>query len=225
MIHKSLGPIPVPTIKRLPSYLRVVKQYKTEGIQWVSATMIAEELGLTPIQVRKDISCTGIEGRPKVGFQIDDLIDAITYNLGWDNTTDAIIVGAGHLGQALAGYEGFDSYGLRIIGVFDHNGQKIGSRIGKVEIHHVDTMEAFVLKNRIRLGVIAVPAKAAQDIADRMAACGILGIWNFAPRDLKVPEGVILQRTDLGTSFAVISAKLRREISAGEFYSSPILDN
>ncbi|AEC01451.1 redox-sensing transcriptional repressor Rex [Parasphaerochaeta coccoides] len=224
MIHKTLGPIPVPTIKRLPSYLRVVKQYKSEGVKWVSATMIAEELRLTPIQVRKDISCTGIEGRPKVGFQIDDLIDAIIYNLGWDNTTDAIIVGAGHLGQALAGYEGFDSYGLRIIGAFDHNKKKVGGHIGKVEIYHVDTMESFVLNNRIRLGVIAVPAKAAQDIATRMADCGILGIWNFAPRDLKVPDGVILQRTDLATSFAVISAKLRREISVGEYYA-PIIDD
>ncbi len=224
MVNKSLGPIPVPTIKRLPSYLRIVKQYKKDGIQWVSATMIADELGLTPIQVRKDISCTGIEGRPKVGFQIDDLIEAIVYNLGWDNTTDAIIVGAGHLGTALAGYEGFDSYGLHIIGIFDHNETKVGGKIGRIEIQHDQTMEDFVLRNRIRLGVIAVPASAAQEIADRMAACGILGIWNFAPCDLKVPEGVVLQRTDLAASFAVISAKLRREIGMEDIYSSMLTD-
>ena len=106
--------IPIPTIKRLPSYLRLLKAYREEGMEMISATLLADELGLKPIQVRKDISCTGIEGKPKVGFSVNGLIDAIIEALGWDNATDAILVGVGHLGSALARYEGFENYGLKI---------------------------------------------------------------------------------------------------------------
>src|SRR5690554_3122181 len=97
--------ISIPTIKRFPSYLRLLRQYKEEGLQWVSATKLAGELGLTPIQVRKDMAGTGVEGRPKVGFEIDALIAAIVQNLGWDTATDAVLIGAGHLGVALSRYE------------------------------------------------------------------------------------------------------------------------
>ncbi len=122
--------IPIPTIKRFPSYLRLLNVFKEEGREMASATMLAEELNLKPIQVRKDISFTGIEGKPKVGFEVDKLINAIISVLGWDNATDAIIIGAGHLGSALARYEGFGSYGLRIVAAFDTAEEKWGTNVG-----------------------------------------------------------------------------------------------
>jgi redox-sensing transcriptional repressor len=202
--------ISIPTIKRFPSYLRLLRQYKEEGMQWVSATRLAGELGLTPIQVRKDMAGTGVEGKPKVGFEIDSLISAIVKNLGWDNTTDAVLIGAGHLGVALSRYEGFASYGLHIVAVFDKDSTKFGRPIGKTIVYPMDELHAYVKDHAINIAVITVPAESAQEVADTLVDAGIKAIWNFAPKDLRLPSHVVLQRTDLATSFAVLSAKCRR---------------
>lgn len=202
--------ISIPTIKRFPSYLRLLRQYREEGELWVSATRLAEELGLTAIQVRKDMAGTGVEGRPKVGFEIDALIAAIVENLGWDNATDAILIGAGHLGVALARYEGFASYGLQIVAAFDKDPAKSGRPIGNTTVYPMEQMKSFVTDNAINIAVITVPAEAAQEVADELVDAGIKAIWNFAPKDLRLPGHIVLQRTDLATSFAVLSAKCRR---------------
>jgi redox-sensing transcriptional repressor len=205
--------IPIPTIKRFPSYLRLLKGYRDEGMEMVSATMLADELGLKPIQVRKDISCTGIEGKPKVGFTVVKLIDAIVHTLGWDNATDAVLIGAGHLGSALARYEGFESYGLKIVAAFDIDQQKWGAKLGDVPVYPLSHLQQYLEENHVNIGVIAVPAVQAQEVAEKLVACGILAIWNFAPKDLKLPPRVVVQRTDLATSFAVLSAKVKRKMA------------
>jgi redox-sensing transcriptional repressor len=214
--------ISIPTIKRFPSYLRLLRQYKGEGEIWVSATRLAEELGLTAIQVRKDMAGTGVEGRPKVGFEIDSLIKAIERNLGWDNSTDAILIGAGHLGVALSRYEGFASYGLQIVAVFDKDPNKHGKIIGSTTVYPMEQLKEFVAKKAINIAVITVPAESAQDVADQLVEAKIKAIWNFAPKDLRLPPHIVLQRTDLATSFAVLSAKCRRRLdnSSIEFSES-----
>lgn len=214
MDESKISPIPIPTIKRLPSYLRILEQNKATGVEYISATTLAEELGLKPIQVRKDVSCTGIEGRPKVGFNIDELITCITHVLGWDNTTDALIVGAGNLGKAIALYGGFESYGLRIVAIFDKDVHKIGQKCGTLTILPIDSIYQYIKTHRISIAVITVPANQAQSVADLLVKCGIRGIWNFAPKDLKLSEDVVMQRTDLATSFAVLSVKMRKKINA-----------
>jgi len=171
--------------------------------------MMAEELELKPIQVRKDISSTGIEGKPKVGFPINELIYAINHAIGWDNLNEGVIIGAGNLGKALSTYEGLSAYGLRISALFDVDSAKIGQKIGSFTIKSMTELEEYIHENRIAIAIITVPAKAAQGVADTLADFGIKGIWNFAPKDLKVPSSVVLQRIDIGTSFAVLSAKLR----------------
>ena len=203
--------IPIPTVKRFPSYLRILKLNQRAGMGHISATVLAEELGLKPIQVRKDISCTGIEGKPKVGFEIDELIDSITHVLGWDNTADALIVGTGNLGTAIAEYEGFDAYGLRIVAAFDKDPAKVGTKIGALTVLPMDQINQYIKTHRVSIAVITVPAHAAQAVADLLVKCGIRGIWNFAPKDLKLPDDVVMQRTDLATSFAVLSVKLRKK--------------
>jgi len=207
--------ISIPTIKRFPSYLRLLRQYKEEGQQWVSATKLAEELGLTPIQVRKDMAGTGVEGRPKVGFEIDALISTIVCNLGWDNTTDAILIGAGHLGAALSRYEGFASYGLHIVAVFDSDPAKFGKAIGKTIVYPMNELRRYIQDHAINIAVIAVPADSAQEVAEILVDFGIKAIWNFAPKDLRLPPSVVIERTDLATSFAVLSAKCRRVLDGG----------
>lgn len=201
--------IPIPTIKRLPSYLRLLKAYREEGMEMISATLLADELGLKPIQVRKDISCTGIEGKPKVGFSVNGLIDAIIEALGWDNATDAILVGVGHLGSALARYEGFENYGLKIAAAFDSDEKKWGTKVGRVPVLNPAQMGSYIEENHVNIAVIAVPAEHAQAVADQVVGYGIRAIWNFAPKDLKLDEDVVVQRTDLATSFAVLSAQVK----------------
>ena len=208
--------IPIPTIKRFPSYLRILNQAKDAGKKYISATNLAEELGLNPIQVRKDISSTGIEGKPKIGFDIDELIHYITHVLGWDNTTDALIVGAGNLGSAIARYDGFASYGLKIVAIFDKSTEKIGTSVGSFTVKSMESLNRFIMENRISIAVITVPAIQAQAVCDLLVKCGIRGIWNFAPKDLKVPESVVVQRTDLATSFAVLSVKLSKKLAESD---------
>ena len=203
--------IPLPSIRRFPSYLRILMQSREMGIKNISATQLASELGLTSIQVRKDLASSGIEGKPKIGFSVEELIVAITHSLGWDNSTEALIVRAGNLGSAIAAYNGFSAYGLKIVAVFDKDPRKIGTRIGGLEVLPVDTINQYIKSNRVTIAVIAVPANQAQATADMLVKCGIRGIWNFAPKNLKVPEDVVMQRTDLAASFAVLSVMLRRK--------------
>lgn len=205
------GRIPLPSIRRFPSYLRILMQKKDAGERDISATLLAHELGLTAIQVRKDLASTGVEGRPKVGFSIEELIVAITHSLGWDNAAEALIIGAGNLGSALAAYNGFSAYGLSIAAIFDKDPGKIGKRIGHLTVLPVDTVNQYIKSHRVTIAVLAVPANQAQAAADMLVKCGIRGIWNFAPVNLRVPEDVVMQRTDLAASFAVLSVMLQRK--------------
>ena len=206
--------VPIPFVKRFPSYLRILRQRQAEGMEYISATVLADELNLKPIQVRKDISCTGIEGKPKVGFVVDELIDSITHALGWDNSAEALIVGVGNLGKAISMYEGFAAYGLRIVGAFDNDEEKIGTMVGDLVVQGMDKLKVFIETNKISIAVITVPASKAQEVADLLISYGIKGIWNFAPKDLKIPSGVVMQRTDLATSFAVLSVKMRKKFDS-----------
>ena len=205
------GRIPLPSIRRFPSYLRILMQKKDAGDRDISATLLAHELGLTAIQVRKDLASTGVEGRPKVGFSIEELVVAITHSLGWDNAAEALIIGAGNLGSALAAYNGFSAYGLSIAAIFDKDPGKIGKRIGHLTVLPVDTVNQYIKSHRVTIAVLAVPANQAQAAADMLVKCGIRGIWNFAPVNLRVPEDVVMQRTDLAASFAVLSVMLQRK--------------
>ena len=171
--------IPIPTVKRYPSYLRILGQARENGERYISATTLADELGLKSIQVRKDISATGIEGRPKVGFDIEELIRTIRHVLGWDNATDALIVGAGNLGSALAAYDGFAAYGLRIVAIFDKDEGKVGRRIGSLEVQPMETINGYIKSHAVTIAVIAVPASQAQATADMLSSP--MMSWHSAP--------------------------------------------
>ncbi len=213
--------VPIPTVKRFPSYLRILKQCQSEGMEFISATVLAEELGLKPIQVRKDISYTGIEGKPKVGFIVDELIDYINHSLGWDNSAKALIVGVGNLGKAISMYEGFAAYGLSIVAAFDKDPNKVGMKIGSLIVQSMEDLKSYIEETGISIAVITVPASSAQEVADYLVECGIKGIWNFAPKDLKIPSDVVMQRTDLATSFAVLSVKMRTMFEEGSLIDYP----
>jgi redox-sensing transcriptional repressor len=203
--------VPIPTIRRLPSYLRVLQEAAKESKEYISGTVIANALQLEPIQVRKDLAMTGITGRPGVGFVVKDLILAIESFLGWHNTHDAIIIGAGSLGDALAGYEGFGEYGLNIVAAFDNNPLKIGKQLHGKTIFHIDQMIDLVGRMHILIAILTVPGHVAQDAANLAVMAGIKGLWNFTPTKLEVPGHIIVEKVDLAASLAVLSKKLERD--------------
>ncbi|MCF7934148.1 MAG: redox-sensing transcriptional repressor Rex [Spirochaetia bacterium] len=212
MNKEALFSIPLPTIRRFPAYLRLLKDFENAGESWVSATRLAEDLRLKPIQVRKDMSCTGVEGKPKVGFEVHELIMAIEHHLGWDNATDAILIGAGNLGNALVGYKGFANYGLRIVAILDNDKKKIGTTVYGVTVQSMEHLEETVVRLGVNIAVLTVPAEVAQEVAEMVVAAGIKGIWNFVPKNLTLPEDIIVQRTDLATSFAELSSRIKKSI-------------
>lgn len=184
------------------------------GVPFVSCSAIGRALNLDPTQVRKDIEATGIIGKPKVGYPLPALVHSIEAFLGWNNTKEAILAGAGSLGSALLGYEKFRQFGINIVAAFDSDPNKIGQSIHGKEILPLDALTDLAHQRHIHLGVIATPQAAAQPVADLMVAGGIRAIWNFAPVHLRVPDLVILQNEDLYHSLASLSFKLEKRILA-----------
>jgi redox-sensing transcriptional repressor len=198
----------VPTLKRLPLYLRLLRQMKAAGEEYASGAVVARELGLDPIVVRKDLAITGAVGRPRLGFHMDEIIPAIEDFLGWSNTSDAFLAGVGNLGTALLGYQGFEQHGMCIVAAFDANPEIIGQKIHGKTILNINKLPTLAKRMHVQIGIITATASVAQGIADTMIAGGIRGIWNFTPAKLNVPKHVILQREDLASSLAVLSHRL-----------------
>lgn len=202
------------SLRRLPLYYHLLKEMMAAGVLTVSCTTIGAALNLDPTQVRKDIEAAGVVGRPKVGYPIASVVLGIEDFLGWNNTKEAFLAGAGSLGRALLGYERFREFGLDIIAAFDTDQNKVGRQIHGKEILHMEMLVDLARRMHIHLGVIATPASAAQNVADRMVEGGIRAIWNFAPVHLRVPDFVILQNEDLYPSLASLSFKLEKRMMA-----------
>jgi redox-sensing transcriptional repressor len=198
-----------PSIRRLPSYLHAIRQLQNEGDEYISGTFIAQELNLEPIQVRKDLTITGIIGKPKKGYPVDALIKAIERFLGWDTMQDAVLVGVGNLGTALLGYEEFRLNGLNIVAAFDNNPRKIGSRIHGIPVLSIDTIDIQIDSFGVKNAILTVPSPFAQATADVLIHAGIEAIWNFTNIKLKVPEHVIVQKEDLSSGYAMLCVMRR----------------
>lgn len=195
------------TLKRLPVYLRYLKDLPAETLN-VSATSIAAELGYGDVQVRKDLGSVSGAGRPKTGYNKNDLIFTLENYLGYNKIKKAVIVGAGKLGKALLGYSGFKDYGLDIVAAFDI--REDNSEICGKPVFAVDCLGDFCRENDIHIGIITVPASSAQQICDQMCASGIKAIWSFAPIRLKVPENVLLHEENMAASLALLSKQLQQ---------------
>ena len=195
-------------LKRLPGYLSYLKGLPEDASPYISATSIANALNMGEVQVRKDLAVVSNAGKPKIGYPRADLVENISRYLCYDNTTDAVLVGAGKLGQALLGYSGFAAYGLNILAAFDANPSVVdGKRILSME-----ALETFCQENNVHMGIITVPADCAQEVCDRMIQCGIKAIWNFAPVHLDVPQQTLVQNENMATSLAVLSMHLQAQM-------------
>ncbi len=196
-------------LRRMPSYWRVLDEMERNGQEVVSCTEIANRFHQDVTQVRKDLESAGCSGRPRVGFVVGEAKRCIEEFLGWNNAHDAFLVGAGNLGAALAGYEGFQPAGLSIVAVFDKSPEKIGKTLAGRLILPVARFRNLARRMHVQIGIVAVPGPAAQETADMMLESGIRAIWNFAPRKLSAPDGVVIENADLTPSLASLSAKLR----------------
>ncbi len=193
--------IPDESIRRLPVYLRGLLLLADQGTQSISSRKLAQRVHLNPHQIRKDFSYFGAFGTPGVGYNVAALAKQIRSILRLSIIRKAALVGVGKLGLALLGYSGFRMYGFEIAAVFDSAPKKIGKKIGGITVE--DTAKLKTLKSKkIRLAIIAVPAEAAQNIADLLVKNGVNGILNFAPRYLAVPKNVKVITIDIAMDFA-----------------------
>ncbi len=196
-------------LKRLPGYLSYLKNMPEDAPPHISATALANALGMGEVQVRKDLALVSDGGRPKIGYLRSALVEDIEQFLGYDNTTDAILVGAGKLGCALLGYEGFAEYGLNILAAFDRTPHVDDS--GK-PVLPMEKLPSFCKRNKVLMGILTVPAAHAQEVANLMIECGIKAIWNFAPVHLDAPENILIQNHNMATNLAVLSMHLQAQM-------------
>lgn len=180
---------------------------------YVSAPILAAELQLNEVQVRKDlaaVSSTG--GRPKTGYRVSTLITDIEEFLGYHDISSAVLVGVGHLGQALLSYQGFSDYGLSIEAAFDRNPELDRAIVSGKTVFPMEKLVSLCQRLKVHIGIITVPAGAAQEVCDMLVEGGVKAIWNFAPTHLNVPDSIILQNENMASSFAVLSRKLQEKL-------------
>jgi len=205
---KAAG-LPGPTLARLPFYYRRLLRALDEGQEIVSSEDLGQAAGVPAAQARKDLSYLGEFGRPGVGYDAEALADHLADFLGLTRDRAAIVVGAGRLGMALAAYTGFARYGLHIEALFDIDPSKFKQRVGSKPILPMSSLGDWFQKHRVDLSIIAVPAFAAQAVADRLVEAGARALWNFTPREVQVPPHVYVQNEDLGTRLAIALYHLR----------------
>lgn len=201
--------ISVQALRRMPQYLFYLRQLAESGHEYVSSARVAERFGLTEIQVRKDFAAVAsMPGKPKAGFLVRDLINGMETSLGFRNTKDAVLVGAGSLGSALMNYRGFQQYGLHIIAAFDNNPERIGREIAGKTVLSSDMLVSMCQRLHVQIGIITVPDRYAQHVCDQLVEGGVKALWNFTSVQLTIPDGVLVQNENMAASLAILSRHL-----------------
>ncbi len=202
--------ISMAVIKRLAKYHRYLNELMKNDVDRISSKELGEKIGFTASQIRQDLNCFGDFGQQGYGYNIRELYNQISNILGINRTYNAVIVGAGNIGQAIANYR-FDRLGINLLGIFDANKDIIGQKIKDVEIKDVENLEQHLNNNHIDIGIICVPRSNSQKVCDVMVKCNIKGIWNFAPVDLLVPEDVTVENVHLSESLMTLIYLLHTE--------------
>jgi redox-sensing transcriptional repressor len=196
-----------PTLKRLPVYLHYLQKMESEGVVYVSAPTMAPVLEFDSTQIVKDLSVTGIKGKPKVGYNVSELIKTIEEYLGFNKRNEAFLVGAGKLGQAILSFHELQSIGITIIAAFDVDPNKIDTEYGHIPILHIDKLGVLALRIGVSIGILTTPHHVAQEAAEALVKSGITAIWNLTPVKLKLPDNIIVQDTSMFSNVAVLMKK------------------
>lgn len=197
--------IPSPVVWRLSLYLRQLRALAGEGVEKTSSRKLADDLGTTDAQVRKDLAYFGQFGRPGVGYRVAELILQLRQILNTDKVWPVVVVGAGDMGRALLRHKGFLAKGFNLVATFDISSSLVGMTAGGVPVRHLDEMQEFLLQSDIRMAILAVPPQAAQGVCNLLCEAGIRGILNFAPISICAPKGVTVRQVDLAAHLEQIS--------------------
>ncbi|MDF9406917.1 redox-sensing transcriptional repressor Rex [Pelotomaculum isophthalicicum JI] len=203
--------VPEATITRLSVYSRFLEYLDQRGIVTVSSGEIAQGVGVSPAQVRKDLAYFGEFGTRGVGYNVKDLMRYVLKVLGLDELWPLVLVGAGNLGFALCTYKGFNDRGFSIVGVFDNNPDKIGKKIADLEVYHLDRMAEIIALHNVKVGIITVPSHAAQEVTDLMVKNGLQAILNYAPVVLNAPENIEIRNVDMSTRLEILTFNLSKK--------------
>jgi redox-sensing transcriptional repressor len=206
--------IPEATVARLPVYLRILLELSESGTVSVSSEELADLAGVNAAKVRKDLSYLGTYGTRGVGYEVEYLIYQVRRELGLTHDWPVVIVGVGNLGHALANYKGFGARGFQIVALVDADPAKVGTRVGDLSVAALDDLPRVVAECGIAIGIVATPAVAAQEVADRLVDAGVTSILNFAPAVVSVPPGVSLRKVDLAIELQILSFYQQRKVPA-----------
>ena len=210
------------TVDRLPRYYRCLRQLTDEGVEIASSEELGRRLAINPEQIRKDLAFFGQFGKKGVGYYVAELKESIGSILGLDHHWNVAIVGMGHLGAALANYQGIARLGFHLAAIFDVNPVVIGTRVGERRVEDIAYLAEIIAERDIQIGVIAVPAIHAQGVADKLVGAGIRGIWNFAPVNLHVPPHIPFVSEDLSVGLSSLSYYLTHTTGEGDNLSERI---
>lgn len=201
--------VSVTVIRRLPKYHRYLTELIDKGISRISSQELSVLTGFTASQIRQDLNNFGGFGQQGYGYNVEDLQKELGKILGLDTHYNAVVVGAGNLGQAIANYKGFEDAGFKVLSLFDRNPKVIGLKIRDIEIRDMEHIEEFIKEHNVEIGIITTPKDSAQKIADIYIKSGIKGIWNFAPTDLQVPDDIVIENVRLNESLFILSYFLK----------------
>ncbi len=203
--------IPEATVARLPLYYRALVETGEHDVPTISSERLAELAGVNAAKVRKDLSYLGSYGTRGVGYDVEYLLHEISRELGLTRDWPVVIVGIGNLGRALANYRGFGARGFRVVAIVDADPALVGKKVGDLAVESIDNLDKIVADRGIAIGILAVPANAAQDVTDRLVEAGVTSILNFAPAVCTVPDGVSMRKVDLAIELQILSFyQLRR---------------
>jgi len=207
--------LPEATLRRLSLYLRTLTEWGGEGVSTASSTDLARAAGTSAATLRKDLSLLGSHGRPGVGYSVATLRPVLEHALGLDHEWRVAIVGAGHLGRALAGYAGFTTRGFDVVAVLDAAPAVIGTEVAGLTVADAAGLEEVLRERGVTMAVLTVPAVAAQDLVDRVASAGVRSVLSFAPVAVSAPEGVVVNRVDLSTELQLLAHAAGVGLSGG----------
>ncbi len=203
--------IPDATVARLPVYLRALNALAEQGVATCSSNDLAENAGVNPAKLRKDLSYLGSYGTRGVGYDVEYLRYQIAREIGQTQDWDVVIVGVGNLGSALSAYQGFSTRGIRVAALVDADPKRVGTTISGITVSSLDDLTAIVEERAISIGIIATPGEAAQEVADRLVAAGVTSILNFAPALVQVPDGVDVRKVDLSIELQILAYHEQRK--------------
>ncbi len=207
-MHRNKN-ISAPVIKRLPRYYRFLGELRDKGVIRISSRELSDKMGFTASQIRQDLNCFGGFGQQGYGYPVESLYNEIGHILGLDHTYNAILIGAGNLGKAVAMHMSFEKRGFRLTAIFDNDPGKVGTVIRDISVSDLDSLEQFCLENKTDAAIFCVPKEAAHEIADRLYRAGVKNFWNFSHYDLSVHyDDIIVENVHLNDSLMILCYKI-----------------